>query len=35
MKYPSTEEYGQALQFPQKTLLDPTLASGTVELDGM
>ena len=35
MKYPSSEEYGQALQFPQKTLLDPTLASGTVELDGM
>lgn len=35
MKYPSTEEYGQALQFPQKTLLDPTLASGTVELDSM
>lgn len=33
MKFPSIEQYGEALQFPENTILDPKLRKGKVQTD--
>lgn len=35
MTYPTTEQYTDALQHPKNTVLDPLLATGTVESSGL
>jgi hypothetical protein len=35
MTYPSGAAYGDALQFPRTSVLDPMLASGTVQVDAL
>jgi len=35
MKFPSIEQYGEALQFPENTILDAKLRMGTVQQDGL
>lgn len=35
MKFPSIEQYGEALQFPENTILDPNLRTGRVQTDSL
>ncbi len=35
MKFPSIEQYGEAMQFPKTTILDPKLRTGRVQTDSL